>query len=463
MTTGARVDARHWGVRLAIMLGGVSVALAPVDGRAQAQGEPPYECDDQFGQCGTPEQSGGGGGGGGGSILINNTDLGDTYQYADDYDDDGVEDPYDNCPRVTNADQNDADADGVGDACDNCLSTPNVEQQDLDGDGVGDGCDDDRDGDEVPNTSDNCPNVPNPGVDGGPQPNLDGDRYGDACDDDIDADGMPNLTDPCPLDASIGAPSDTELSRCFPDADGDGVSEVDPLAPDVCPTVYDQDQSDIDGDGLGDACDPDMDGDDVPNHLDNCEALANPDQLDADRDAAGDACDARFCFVVLSDEAGCLDPAAPLTAYSPPLLTEVGKPTRLRLFMNRENQAVRYRWDVISAPEGSKAAVAHGSGMVTVSTPWEYHYLADRAATFTPDVEGTYQIKLTVETIWEDRLTAQLETQAEHTTTMTVSGALSAGEDEVVGCRGGHGGGLAGLLLGAAWLVARRRRWLQAS
>ena len=35
--------------------------------------------------------SGGGGGGGGGAILINNTDLGDTYQRADDFDDDGIE------------------------------------------------------------------------------------------------------------------------------------------------------------------------------------------------------------------------------------------------------------------------------------------------------------------------------------------------------------------------------------
>ena len=46
-----------------------------------------FECDNNFGDCGTPEQSGGGGGGGG-SVLVTNTDLGDTYQHADDYDDD---------------------------------------------------------------------------------------------------------------------------------------------------------------------------------------------------------------------------------------------------------------------------------------------------------------------------------------------------------------------------------------
>ena len=66
-----------------------------------------YECDNNFGDCGTPNQSGGGGG----SVLIANTDLGDTYQYADDYDDDGIEDPSDNCLRIGNPDQLDRDAD----------------------------------------------------------------------------------------------------------------------------------------------------------------------------------------------------------------------------------------------------------------------------------------------------------------------------------------------------------------
>ncbi len=44
-----------------------------------------------------------------------------------------------------------------------------------------------------------------------------------------------------------------------PDADGIG----DPL--DNCPAVANPDQADLDGDGLGNACDPDMDGDGIPN------------------------------------------------------------------------------------------------------------------------------------------------------------------------------------------------------
>ena len=55
------------------------------------------------GLCGTPNQSGGGCGCGCGcSILVAMTDRGDTYQFADDFDGDGIEDQYDNCPFATN-------------------------------------------------------------------------------------------------------------------------------------------------------------------------------------------------------------------------------------------------------------------------------------------------------------------------------------------------------------------------
>jgi hypothetical protein len=116
-----------------------------------------FECDNNFGVCGTPNQSGGGGNGGGGAVLIANTDLGDTYQHADDYDDDGVEDSSDNCFRLSNPDQMDRDADGVGDACDNCLSVWNELQENVDDDMYGDYCDDDIDNDDVNNDDDECP------------------------------------------------------------------------------------------------------------------------------------------------------------------------------------------------------------------------------------------------------------------------------------------------------------------
>lgn len=57
-----------------------------------------------------------------------------------DRDMDGVPDTSDNCPEYPNPGQEDSDGDNVGDPCDSCPEVPNPGQEDADANGVGDAC-----------------------------------------------------------------------------------------------------------------------------------------------------------------------------------------------------------------------------------------------------------------------------------------------------------------------------------
>jgi hypothetical protein len=73
--------------------------------------------------------------------------------------------------------------------------------------------------------------------------------------------------------------------------DGDGV----PDSVDNCPNDANAEQADKDGDKIGDVCDPqddtDTDNDGKRDEIDNCLDQANPGQADEDGDGIGDLCD----------------------------------------------------------------------------------------------------------------------------------------------------------------------------
>ncbi|MFT6399982.1 MAG: MYXO-CTERM domain-containing protein, partial [Bradymonadia bacterium] len=91
---------------------------------------------------------------------------------------------------------------------------------------------------------DNCPSIANPD-----QANLDEDSLGDVCDADSDGDRIPET-----FDAESAPCANGNIEGCD----------------DNCPLVRNTDQADANGDGIGDLCANDADGDYVEDALDLC-------------------------------------------------------------------------------------------------------------------------------------------------------------------------------------------------
>jgi hypothetical protein len=113
---------------------------------------------------------------------------------------------------------------------------------------------------------------------------------------DMDGDNVRDVVDNCPSVYNFdqaNADGDANGDRCDPDwdQDADGVPNGYPTRVDNCPTVQNADQLDSNGDGRGDACAVDGDVDTIFDFEDNCPNIANRFQSNNDGDDLGDVCD----------------------------------------------------------------------------------------------------------------------------------------------------------------------------
>jgi hypothetical protein len=261
--------------------------------------------------------------------TIDPTKNGCPLPTSGDADGDGINDTTDLCPNEAGTAFAggclDIDQDGVPDDCMSATTGACVIDACLDSAGPANadptknGCpviNDDLDNDGIPNDHDNCAVVPN-----ADQLDNDQDGLGNACD--PTRDGSPPVSEDTDQDgisdsdeiASLLYPSMSPLKA---DSDGDGICDGPASITDAngvfictpnpktglgdnCPIVSngpntpgitsDDVQKDSNGNGIGDACEDDMDGDTILDEKDNCAIIPNSGQEDSDKDGTGDVCE----------------------------------------------------------------------------------------------------------------------------------------------------------------------------
>ncbi|UCG68369.1 MAG: DUF4215 domain-containing protein, partial [Thermoplasmata archaeon] len=190
---------------------------------------------------------------------------------APDSDYDGVPDYLDVCEGGDDA--VDTDGDTVPDYCDECPDDPDKIESGACGCGLPDT---DSDSDGTPDCNDACANDPDK-----TSPGVCGCGVTDA---DSDGDGTPNCNDDCPNDPDKIEPGACGCGAADTDSDSDGTPDCN----DGCPNDPDKTMPGVCGCGV---VDTDSDSDSYPDCNDNCPSIPNPDQADSDGNGVGDACE----------------------------------------------------------------------------------------------------------------------------------------------------------------------------
>jgi hypothetical protein len=175
------------------------------------------------------------------------------------------------------------------------------------------------------------------------------------------------------LETAIPAPASTPADPNTADTDGDSILDTE----DNCPTLANAGQTDVDSDGVGDAClPPDSDGDEITDSADNCPDVYNPSQVDSNGDGVGDACVDLPPFEAETEAADQIHPTSAVLHGQ--VVPGGGKTTTYRFqYGTTESYGSSVPVPAASIASGAKPiAVSKTASSLTAATTYHYRLVA---------------------------------------------------------------------------------------